>query len=77
MRAMVRELIFSNGIIEGEYKRFIVEMFPSLEANFRQRKQYDEYHYDSTDIELTLDQIEKLTNMFCTQINRTELEIFL
>ena len=62
---MTRLLNFANsGIVDGDTMRQVVEFFPNVKGQFRQRKTYDEYYYDSTIVVLTLDIIEKISNIW-------------
>ena len=61
---MKRIISFKEGVIGGTDKESIVAIFPQLEASFRQRKQFFEYYFDETAIEITLEQLEKLTQEF-------------
>lgn len=58
---MIRELIFKHGgIVSGETKRDIEEIFPNVSDKFRQRKKYDEYYFSSCDVALELNDLELL-----------------
>ena len=61
---MKRILRFNDGIIEGVYVDFIVKLYPHLATNFTQRKQYDEYYYKVGEIELTINDLDLLSNEF-------------
>ncbi len=74
---MKREIIFSNGIIEGEIKRVICGLFPELEKQFRRRKQYDEYYFDGISIDIKPNAIEKLSDEYCIKLSCNELEIII
>jgi hypothetical protein len=52
---MKRILIFKDGIIRGDIKRDIIDIFPETEHSFKQRKTFDEYYYDNTEVEIDLD----------------------
>lgn len=77
---MKRELVFDNGnsIIEGEIMRDIVEIFPSLKDQFKQRKNYDEYYYTSKEVYLTIDLIEMITSngFYSVEINNGQIIIY-
>jgi hypothetical protein len=60
---MRRVLKFNSGIISGEFVREIIDKFPITEDSFLQRKQYDEYYYNLTEVELTIELINKLTDL--------------
>ena len=61
---MKRILIFNDGIIEGVYVDFIVKLYPHLATNFTQRKQYDEYYYKEGEVELTINELDLLSDEF-------------
>lgn len=64
---MKRKLVINEGVILGDTVRDIVDILPQLEKSFIQRKQYDEYYYNETDIELSIDIIQQL-NSYCFNI---------
>lgn len=59
---MKKKLLFEDGIIDGDKVRDIIKVIPSIENSFKQRKQYDEYYYDNTEIEVTIDLIDSFIN---------------
>lgn len=60
---MIRELEFKNGgIICGEVKRDLEEIFPNASEYFRQRKQYDEYYFSSFSVIIELEHLELLND---------------
>jgi hypothetical protein len=61
---MKRILIFKDGIIRGDIKRDIIDIFPETEHSFKQRKTFDEYYYDNTEVEIDLDKIEKINKYY-------------
>lgn len=72
---MKRILKFSEGIISGDDMRDAIEILPELEPNFRQRKQFDEYYFDSIEVELNLEKLEHLSNMFSVKLNYDEITL--
>lgn len=70
---MKRKLRFNEGIISGDDMRDAIEILPELEPNFRQRKQFDEYYFDSMVVELNLEKLEHLSNMFSIRLNYDEI----
>lgn len=67
---MRRKLEFNNGIVNGDVVREVINIFPVTEICFSQRKNYDEYYYNLTEVELTIDNINDLTNLgFILTIN--------
>jgi len=59
-----------NGIVEGDVVRELSSVWEDLEKSFRQRKKYDEYYYDETQVNLNMSNIKKLTEMnYIVKIN--------
>ena len=61
---MKRILRFNDGIIEGVYVDFIVKLYPHLATNFTQRKQYYEYYYKEGEVDITIGELDLLSNEF-------------
>jgi hypothetical protein len=74
---MKRIITFSEGVIDGEYKDFICNIIPELTEKFSQRKEYYEYYYKETKVDITLEQIELLNNLFTLEINKEGVRIIL
>lgn len=72
---MKRILRFNHGIISGEDKYTLVQILPQLENYFRQRKQYFEYYFEQTEVELSLEDIDKISSEFIIILNYEELII--
>jgi len=72
---MKRIIEISEGVIMGQDKLSIVEILPQLETSFRQRKQYFEYYFDGTGIDITLEQIDSLSNIFRIRIGMDTITI--
>lgn len=66
---MKRIIRFQESVISGEDKLFIVEILPQIKDSFRQRKTYFEYYFNETEIEITLEQLDKLSNKFAIKVN--------
>jgi len=74
---MKRILILEQGIIEGHIVRDILEIFPEIENKFRQRKTYDEYYFDNAIVEITIDKIERLNQLwFKVSIGQDYVDLF-
>lgn len=71
------EIRFNQGIIAGYEVRDLLEIFPELENNFKQRKQYDEYYFNSDVVELDIDKLEQLSNKFRFEMSGDDLKIIL
>jgi hypothetical protein len=74
---MKRIITFSEGVIEGKYKDFVCNIIPELTESFSQRKQYYEYYYKETKVDITLEQIELLNNWFILEIGSERVKIIL
>ncbi len=61
---MNRTILFNTGIISGLDKETIIEIIPELVNCFTQRKQYSEYYFEQKNVELTLEQLDKLSNEY-------------
>jgi hypothetical protein len=57
----MKKILELDGIVDGDTKTDLVDMFPELENSFTQRKSFYEYYYQQTEIELTIDKIDKLS----------------
>lgn len=71
------EIRFNQGVIAGYEVRDLLEIFPELENNFEQRKQYDEYYFEKSEVELDIDKLEQLSNKFRFEISGDDLKIIL
>lgn len=60
---MKRILNINQVVISGDSKRDIIEIFPNVENNFRQRKEFDEYYFDECSVDLTIDIIGNLNQL--------------
>jgi hypothetical protein len=74
------ELIVESryGVVGGDEMRDIISIFPEAEASFTQRKQYDEYYFNSgIKVEVTMDKIVSLTDEVCmgVEFSRDEIKI--
>jgi hypothetical protein len=71
---MLRILTLEQGIIGGDTVRDILEVFPEIENRFRQRKTYDEFYFDGSTVELTIEKISSLNQLgFKVSINWEEI----
>jgi hypothetical protein len=73
---MIRNVVI-NGIVGGLEKELIVDIFSKLEGSFRQRKQCCEFFFEETKIELSLEDLGKLSTQFKVVLSLNELEIML
>jgi|LakMenE18May11ns_1017448.scaffolds.fasta_scaffold6758399_1 hypothetical protein len=61
---MKRIIEINNGVVYGTIKESVVKILPQLEKSFRQRKEFFEYYFDKTEIEITLEQLDALSSEF-------------
>lgn len=71
------EIRFNQDIIAGYEVRDLLEIFPELENNFEQRKQYDEYCFEKSEVELNIDKLKQLSNKFRFEMSGDDLKIIL
>lgn len=69
------EISFNQDVIAGYEVRDLLEIFPELENNFKQRKQYDEYYFNGGMVKLDMGKIEKLSQKFTFEIGGDDLII--
>ena len=74
---MKRIIRFNQGVVGGDDKETLVEIIPQLESSFRQRKHYHEYYFDEIEVELSLKDIDRISNEFTIELNYEELIITL
>lgn len=72
---MKRTITISRGIISGYDKDIIVNILPELLNSFRQRKKFYEYYFDPIEIEITLEELDKLSSEFIIKLYYDELII--
>jgi len=73
---MKRRLRLTN-MTGWDEREYILRCIPELKSQFRQRKQYEEYYFDEADVELTIEQIEMLSETFNLEINCQEVIIII
>lgn len=62
---MKRLVLIEETLVTGDTMRKIIKVFPTLETNFKQRKNYDEYYYESSVVDFSLEDIERLIENGC------------
>lgn len=72
---MKRKVIIDSGVIGGYEKELIEDILPKLSDSFRQRKQYWEYYFTETEVELTLQELDTLSKDFTIELSFDELKI--
>ena len=66
---MKRIIETKNGIIGGADMQTIVKILPQLKDSFKQRKNYLEYYFDATAIEISLEEIDELSFYFSLRMS--------
>jgi len=72
---MKRRIVFNQGIIGGEEAYTLIDILPQLEKSFTQRKHFHEYYFTPIEVELSLEDIDKLSKEFTIYLNYEELVI--
>lgn len=72
---MKREFIFAWGIVSGDLRDAVLEIFPELAPQFEQRKQFFEYYFEPIEVELSIEQLDRLSKEFRVQISWDEIKI--
>lgn len=67
---MKRLFKFKSGIVNGNDMRDVLAALPELASRFEQRKNFDEYYYESGPvIEISIQQLNDLSKELSVQIN--------
>ena len=74
---MVRQIRISEAVIGGEDMQAIVSVLPQLESSFKQRKEFWEFTFEDTEVELSLEDIEQLSDIFAVKISFDSLVILI
>lgn len=72
---MKRIININTGVIGGYEKELIESILPQLSNSFRQRKEFWEYYFDAITIEITLEELDKLSSEFVVELYYDELII--
>ena len=72
---MRRTVRLKNGVAYGTNKEEIVKIVPELEGSFTQRKEFFEYYFSETKVDLTIAQLDKLSREFGITIDFDDLTI--
>jgi len=73
MESLKRKIKFTNGIVSGDDMRDLLEIIPELEDSFTQRKSFDEYYFNGKYIEISLENLDYISNMFSIRMNYDEI----
>ena len=72
---MKRKFSFTWGIVAGDLRDAVLEIIPELAPQFEQRKQFFEYYFEPIEVELSIEQLDRLSKEFRVQISWNEIEI--
>ena len=72
---MKRNIRFRDGVVGGFEKEGIVDILPQLESSFTQRKTYFEFFFKETEVEFTLEQLDKLSQEFKITMDYEDITI--
>tara|TARA_R110000822_G_scaffold73252_2_gene176039 strand:- start:3261 stop:3485 length:225 start_codon:yes stop_codon:yes gene_type:complete len=72
---MKRLIQFREGVIGGYEKERIEKILPTISNAFTQRKQYFEYYFEELWVELSLEDLEKLSTDFNIELGEFDLTI--
>jgi hypothetical protein len=72
---MVKLIVIKQGIVGGDTKELIEDILPQLVGSFDQRKEFFEYWFNEKEIELSLEDINNLSQEFVIELNWKELII--
>ena len=74
---MKRTIEINEGIIAGHDVDNIIDLIPQLKDSFRQRQQFNEYYFDETEVDITMDQLEELSKEYDLKLGTTWLRILI
>lgn len=72
---MKREFNFAWGIVRGEIRDAVLEIFPELAPQFEQRKQFFEYYFEPIDVEASVEQLDRLSKEFHVRLSWDEIKV--
>jgi hypothetical protein len=72
---MKRKIGFLDGIIMGYEKELVVGILPQIECSFRQRQDFFEFYFDETEVEFSLEQLDRLSTQFRVEIDSIYITI--
>lgn len=70
---MRRLLRVNSGIVEGSDMLLLIEILPQLKNSFTQRKEFFEYYFQETWVDLTLESLEELSRGFYITLSEFEI----
>lgn len=70
------EICFKNCLVDGDDMRTFNDIIGLNQKQFRQRKQYDEYYFDSFDFDITFGELKELVNNWKIELENDCLVIW-
>jgi hypothetical protein len=74
---MKRTIEINDAVVAGWEMENIVNIIPQLKDSFRQRQQFNEYYFDPTQVDITMDQLEELSKEYDLKLGTTWLRILI
>ena len=74
---MKRTIEINDGVIAGWDMENIVNIIPQLKDSFRQRKSFNEYYFDETEVDVNMEQLEALSRKYWVKIGSDFLQIII
>ena len=74
---MKRTIEINDGVIAGWDMENIVNIIPQLKDSFRQRKSFNEYYFDETEVDVNMEQLEVLSKKYDIKIGSDFLQIII
>ena len=53
----------------------VLSVLPQLEHSFKQRKEFWEFYFEPMEVQLTIEDVEQLSDLFTIKISFEELQI--
>jgi len=72
---MKKVISFNQGVIGGEDMQAVLSVLPQLESSFKQRKEFWEFYFSEVEVELSIEDIEQLSDLFIIKISFEQLVI--
>lgn len=73
MEEIEKNLKFTNNLLSFEEVNFFINLFSELKKSFIQRKEYEEYNYKETKININLNKLDILIKEYEVIISSDEI----
>ena len=74
---MKRTIEINDSVVAGWDMENIVNIIPQLKDSFSQRKSFNEYYFDETEVDVNMEQLEALSKEYGVKIGSEFLQIIL